>query len=182
MLLVRGEHRALGVDADDARARAVLLEVPADARDRAAGPHGDHERVDVASVRLLEELGPGRLVVRLGVRRVRVLVGLEASWYLLSQTVGNAVVALRRVRVDRGRRDDDLGAVRAQHRDLLLAHLVRHHEDAAVAAERRGHRQPHAGVARGRLDDRAPRPQAPVLLRSLDHREPDTVLHGPSRV
>ena len=156
---------------------AVLLEVAPDAGDRAAGSDGDDDRVDVAAVGLLPELRPGRLVVRLGIGRVRVLVGLEAAGDLLGEPVGDRVVALRRVRVDRGRRDDDLGAVRAQHRDLLLAHLVRHHEDAAVAAQRRRHREADAGVARGRLDDRASGPQPPVLLRGLDHREPDAVLH-----
>ncbi len=39
--------------------------------------------------------------------------------------------------VDRGRGDHDLGAVRAEDRDLLLAHLVGHHEDAAVALRAR---------------------------------------------
>ena len=135
-----------------------------------------------ASVRLLPDLGPGRLVVRLRVRRVRVLVGLEPARDLLGQPVGDAVVALGRVRVDRGRRDHDLGAVRAEHRDLLLAHLVGHDEDAAVAAERGRDREPDAGVARGRLDDRASRAKPAVLLRRLDHREADAVLHGAAGV
>ena len=90
MLLVGGEDRALGIDRDDARARAVLLEVAADARDRAARPDGDDDRVDVAAVGLLPELGPGRVVVRLGVRRVRVLVGLEAAGDLLGEAVRTA--------------------------------------------------------------------------------------------
>ena len=182
VLRVGGEDGALRIDRDDARPRAVLLEVAADARDRAPRAHRDDDRVDVAAVRLLPELGPGRLVVRLGVRRVRVLVGLEAARDLLGEPVRDRVVALRRMRVDRGRRDDDLGAVRAQHRDLLLAHLVGHDEDAAVAAQRRRHREPGAGVARGRLDDRAAGLEAAVLLRRLDHREPDAVLHRAARV
>ncbi len=182
MLLVGGEDRALGIDRDDARLRAVLLEVAADAGDRPAGPDRDDDRVDVAAVGLLPELRPGRLVVRLGIRRVRVLVGLEAARDLLGEPIGDRVVALRRVRVDRGRRDHDLGAVRAQHRDLLLAHLVRHDEDAAVAAERSRDRETDARVARRRLDDRPARPQASVLLGRLDHREPDAVLHGAAGV
>ena len=177
MLLVCGEDRALGVDGHDPRLRAVLLEVAADAGDRPARPHGDDDRVDVAAVGLLPELGCRGLVVRLGIRGIRVLVRLEAARDLLGEPVRDRVVALGRVRVDRRRRDDDLGAVRAQHRDLLLAHLVGHHEDAAVAAERRGDRETDAGVSRGRLDDRPARAQPPVLLGRLDHREPDAVLH-----
>ena len=177
MRVVGGEDRALGVDRDDPRARAVLLEVAPDAGDRPAGPDRDDDRVDVTAVRLLPDLGPGRLVVGLGVRRVRVLVGLEPSRDLLGEPVGDGVVALGRGRFDGGRGDHDLGAVRAEHRDLLLAHLVRHHEDAAIAAERRGDREPDAGVPRGRLDDRPARAEPPVLLGGLEHREPDPVLH-----
>ncbi len=177
MLLVGGEDRALGVDRDDTRSRAVLLEVAAHARDRPTGADGDDDRVDVPAVGLLPELGAGRLVVRLRVRRVRVLVRLEAARDLLREPIGDGVVALGRVRVDGRRCDDHLGSVRTQHRDLLLAHLVRHDEDAAVAAKGCRHREPGARVARRRLDDRAARAQTAVLLRRLDHREPDTVLH-----
>jgi hypothetical protein len=84
--------------------------------------------------------------------------------------------------VDRGRRDHDLRAVGAQHRDLLLAHLVRHDEDTAVALARRGDGEADAGVAGGRLDDRSARLQLPVALGLLDHREPDPVLDRAARV
>ena len=120
--------------------------------------------------------GRGRLVVRLRVRLVRVLVGLEAAGDLLGEPVGDRVVALRRVVLDGGRRDHDLGAVRAQRRDLLLAHLVRHHEDAAVALVRGRDREPDAGVARRRLDDRPAGLEPPVTLGGLDHRDPDAIL------
>ena len=117
--------------------RAMLLEVAPDAGDRAARADGDHDRVDLPAVGLLPDLRAGRLVVRLGIGHVRVLVGLEAAGDLLGEAVGDRVVGLGRVVVDRGRRDHDLGAVGAEGGDLLLAHLVRHHEDAAVALLRR---------------------------------------------
>ena len=182
MLLVRGEDRAFGIDGHDARLRAVLLEVAADAGDRPSRPDRDDDRVDVSPVGLLPELRAGGLVVRFGVRRIRVLVGLEATGDLLREPIRDRVVALGRVRIDRGRRDHDLGAVRAEHRDLLLAHLVRHDEDAAVAAQRGRHRQTDAGVAGGRLHDRPARPKATVLLGGLDHREADAVLHRATRI
>ena len=99
--------------------------------------------------------GPVERVVRGGVGLVEVLVGLERAGDLLGQPVGDAVVGLRRVGRDLGRRDDDLGAVGAQQVDLLLRHLVRHDRDDAVALQPRGDGEAGAGVARGRLDDRA---------------------------
>src|SRR3712207_9308529 len=68
---------------------------------------------------------------------------------LFRSPVGDAVIGLGRLRGHGRRRDHDLGAVGAQDRDLLLAHLVRHREDAAVALDRRRDRETHAGVARG---------------------------------
>ena len=164
------------------RGGALLLEVAADAGDRPPGPHRDHDRLDLAAVSLLPELRARRLVVRLGVRRVRVLVGLEAARDLLGEAVGHGVVALGRVRVDRGRRDHDLGAVGPEHRDLLLAHLVRHDEDAAVPAQRRRDREPGTGVAGRGLDDRPAGPQPAVALGGLDHRQADPILHGAAGV
>ena len=174
-LVLRGVDRALGIGADDQHVRRALLEVAADAADRAAGADRDHERVDLAA-RLLEDLRSSVRVVRVRVRHVRVLVGLEAARDLLGEPRADRVVRLRRVGLDGGRRDHDLGAVGAQHRDLLLAHLVGHDEDAAVALERRGDREPDARVPRGRLDDRAARLQQPVALGRLDHRQADPVL------
>ena len=182
MIRVLRVDRPLGVGADDQHLGLVLLEVAPDARDRAAGADGDHDHVDLAALGLLPDLGRRRQVVRLGVRHVRVLVGLEAARDLLGEPVGDRVVRLGRVVLDRRRRDHDLGAVRAERRDLLLAHLVRHHEDAAVALLRGRDREPDAGVPGGRLDDGAARPELPLALGCLDHREPDPVLVRSARV
>ena len=170
-----GVDRALGIDADDLDLGLLLVEPAADAGDRAAGADGDHDRVELAAG-LLPDLGRGDVVVRLRVRHVRVLVGLEAAGDLLGEPRRDRVVRLRRLVVDRGRRDHDLGAVRAEHRDLLLAHLVGHDEDAAVALAGRCDGEADAGIARGRLDDRAARLQLPLALGLLDHREADPVL------
>ena len=175
MGLLGGVDGSLRVGADDLDLRVALLQVAARARDRAARADRDHERVDLTA-RLLPDLRACRLVVGLGIGHVRVLVGLEAAGDLLREPVRDRVVALGRVVLDGGRRDHDLGAVGPQHRDLLLAHLVRHHEDAAVAARCRRDREPDAGVARGRLDDRPAGPELPLALGRLDHRHPDPVL------
>ncbi len=180
-LVLGGEDRSLGIDPDDLHVGLLLVEPAADARDRPARADGDDDRVELAAG-LLPDFGRGDVVVRLRVRHVRVLVGLEAAGDLLGDPRRDRVVRLRRVVVDRRRRDHDLGAVRAEHRDLLLAHLVGHDEDAAVALAGRGDGQPDARVARGRLDDRAARLELPLALGLLDHREADPVLDRAARV
>jgi hypothetical protein len=180
-LLDGGVDGALRIGADDQDARVLLLQVAPGAGDRPAGPDRDDERVDPAAG-LLPDLRAGELVVGVRVRHVRVLVGLERARDLLGEPVGDRVVAFRRVGVDGRRTDDDLGAVRAQERDLLLAHLVRHDEDAAVALDRRCDREADAGVARRRLDDRPARLELPVALGGLDQRQADPVLEGSAGV
>jgi hypothetical protein len=114
--------------------------------------------------------------VRLGIGHVRVLVGLESAGDLLGEAVRHGVVGLRRVRLDRRRADHDLGSVGAQHRDLLLAHLVGHHEDAPVPLLRGCDGEADAGVAGRGLDDRAAGLQLAFPFGLLDHREADPVL------
>ena len=128
------------------------------------------------------QLRPGRVVVRLRVGRVRVLVGLERAGDLLRQAIRDAVVGLRGVGIDVGRRDHDLGAVGAQQIDLLARHLVRHDRDHAIALQARGDRQARAGVAGRGLDDRAAGTQAAVLLGGLDQADRDAVLDRAARV
>ena len=176
-----GVDRALGVGSDHLERRALLLEVAADAGHRAAGAEGDHE-VGQPPAGLAPELGPGRAVVGLGVGLVEVLVWLEGAVDLLGQPIGDPVVGLRRVGIDRGRADDDLGAEGAQGVDLLPAHLVGHHRHHAVAAKGGRHRQPEPGVAGGRLDQRPARPEQPRLLRGVDHRHRGPVLDRPAGV
>jgi hypothetical protein len=81
---VRRVDRAFGIDPDDLDLRLPLVEPAADTRDRPAGAYGDDECVDLAA-RLLPDLRRGDVVVRLGVRHVRVLVGLEAAGDLLGE-------------------------------------------------------------------------------------------------
>ena len=175
MDLLVGVDRAHGVGADDLDGRVLLLQVASRSGDRAAGADADDEVRELA-VGLAPQLRPGRLVVGLRVGRVRVLVGLEGAGDLAREAVGDAVVGARRVGRDVGRRHHHLGPVRAQEVDLLLAHLVRHHRDHAVALEAGGDGEPGAGVAGGRLDDRAAGAQAAVALRGLDHPDRDAVL------
>ena len=104
-------ERALRVGADDVDRRLALLEVLGDAADRPAGAHARDEHVDRA-LGLLPDLRAGRPVVGLGVARVEVLVGLKRAGDLARQPVGDRVVGLRRLALDVGRADHDVGAVR----------------------------------------------------------------------
>ena len=153
----------------------LLLEVLADAADRAAGADADHQVIDPA-VGLVPDLRAGLLVVGLGVRRVVVLVGLPAVRGLALEPRRHRVVRARILGLDVGGADDDLGAEGAQRVDLLLRLLVGGGEDAVVALDHRGDRQAHAGVARGALDDRAAGLEPAVALGVLDHLQRHPVL------
>src|SRR5512142_30007 len=73
-------------------------------------------------------------VVRLRVPGVGVLVGAPRAEGLGHDAAGGGVVRAGIIGGDRGRADDDLRAVGPEHAPLLLADLVWHGEDAAVAA------------------------------------------------
>ena len=122
------------------------------------------------------------LVLGVGVGLVEVLVGLEGAGDLLGEAIRHAVVRLGRLRRHLGRRDDDLGTVRAQQVDLLLRHLVRHHRDHAVALECRRYGQAGAGVAARGLDDRAARLELAVALGGIDQGYRGAVLDRAARV
>src|SRR5262249_8450405 len=142
----------------------------------AAGAHPGHEMGDTA-LGLRPDLRTGRLVVRAGVVRVRVLVGLPGAGDLLHQAVGDGVVRARVFRRHRRRTADDLRAVGPEHVLLVLADLVRADEHAAVATGLRHQGQPDTRVATGRLDDRPARREQAVALGGLDHPGGDAVLH-----
>ena len=60
--------------------------------------------------------------------------------------------------------------------------VLRHDQHHAVAADRRGHRQRDAGVARGRLDQRVAGLDLAALLGAPDHADRRPVLHRAGRV
>ena len=165
------------VGADDLDLRVPLLQVLPRPGHRAAGPHADDEMRELA-LGLLPDLGAGRAVVGLGVHRVVVLVRQEPPGGLTGEPLGHLVVGLGRLRRDRARADDDLGAVRAEEIALLLALLVGHRADEAVALDRRGHREADAGVAARRLDDGPAGLEETAPLGVLDHEKADPILDG----
>ena len=151
------------------------------AGDRAAGADAGDEVRD-RSARLFPDLRPGRVVVRFGIELVVKLIRLEGAGNLGRETIGDAVVRFGRVGRHVRRRDHDVGAVGAQQIDLFLRHLVGHHENAAVAANRRGHRQARAGVAAGRFDDGAAGLEQSLAFGGVEHRDGGPILDAAARI
>ena len=71
----------------------------------------------------------------------------------------------------------DFAAEGLHHLALLDGEVLGDAEDDAIALLHAGQREADAGVARGRLDDRAAGLQQTVALRALDHADADAVLH-----
>ena len=134
----------------------------------AAGADPADEGVEPA-VGLLPDLRAGGQVMGFRIVHVVVLIGIEAGGGLGRDALGDLHVALGMVVRQIGAGDDDLRAVRLEHVDLLLAHLVRHRAYAAVSAHRRSHRETEAGVARRALDERRAGSEQARLLRPADH-------------
>jgi hypothetical protein len=80
------------------------------------------------------------------------------------------------------RRQVETGAVGQHQAATLDGHAVGHHQDQLVSLDRGHHGQPHAGIARGRLDDGAAGLQARRFSRCLDHEQGNTVLDRSARV
>ena len=151
--------------------RVLLLQIAADAHQRAARTEAGDEHVDLGAV--APDLGAGALVVGQRVGRVAVLeqahqrrvVGAE-----LLREPDRAVAALL------GGRQHDLGAEDLEQLAPLDRHVLGHDHAQPVAAQTRHHRQADAGVARRRLEDRVTLAQQALLLGELHHLQGDAVL------
>ena len=174
---VIGVDGPLGVSCDDSDARVFLLEVPAGTAHRTPGPRGAHQVSDPV-FGLLPQLRSSRAVVGLDVGLIVELVSEHCIGRALDDRLGLHHVVVGVVGWNRCGRDDDFRAERSQETHLFLRHLVGHGEDAAIAFERRGHRQGDASVARGSLHDDAAGRQLSPPLSVLDDGNPDTVFHG----
>ncbi len=133
------------------------------------------DEVRDAPLGLLPQLRPRRAVVRLGVVRVGVLVGIKTVRRLARDAARGLDVVVGRAGLRGGRDDDHVRAERLQVPHLLDRSLLGHDEDAAVAADGRRQREPDAGVARGGLDDGAAGLQGALALGGVDHRDADAV-------
>ncbi len=172
---------ACGLDTDDPDRGIHLLQVAADAADRAAGADTGKEIVDVAR-RLAPDFGPGRVIVRSDVELALVLVGahvLAVICLALDHALDHAACAFRRE--DRAKLVfdlDQLDAEKTQHGFLLLRHALRYRDfDRRALCIGQGS-QRDAGIARGRLDQRL----AFLELQAPEHELRRAVLDRTERV
>src|SRR6478672_10026193 len=91
--------------------------------DQYSNPNGPLSHYETTGPEIWDDTD-GRLVVRQGSVGVGVLVGLPRARGLAHQSVGGGVIGVGVVGRDRGRADDDLGAVGLEHVALVLGHLV----------------------------------------------------------
>jgi hypothetical protein len=112
-------------------------------------------------------------VVRLRVVRIGELVEHDAL-ALAHHLVGEVA---RRLHATALRREHDLGAEGTHGLPAFDGKMLRHDEDQAIAAYRRGHRERDAGIPGGRFDQRVAGLDLAAALCAADHRDRGPVLH-----
>ena len=152
-----------------------LLEIARGAGERASRAHRAHERADLAA-RVVPDLGPRGLEVRLAVHHVVELVGPDRVGQRLGEAPGDLLVVVG-VHVGLRRHRTHLGAERAQQVHLLLRLVVGNHDHAPVAARGADVGEPDARVARGALDHGATGLERAAALGVLDDEERGAILH-----
>ena len=131
------------LDGDDLDVGVLLLEEPADAHERAAGPEAGHEVGDLGHVG--PDLGTGGAVVGGGVRLVGVLVEERPLGVLVGQLAGPGHRAVRTLGT---RAEDDLGPVDLEQLAPLDRDVLGQDDLDRVALHPGDHRQGDTGVAR----------------------------------
>ena len=154
----------------------LFLEIAPDAGDRAARARGGDEVRDRALRSAPRSPGPWCRSAPRGLASIVELVGEDRVRRFVRDALRHHHVVVRMIGRHRRRRDDDFGAERLEQSHFFLRHLVGHREDALVALERRGDRQPDAGVAARAFDDRSARLEPSLTLGLLDDRPTDAVL------
>src|SRR5438094_624314 len=111
-------QRPLRVGPHGHHRRLLLLEEAGDASHGATGAETGNDHVDLAAG-LRPDFGAGRFIVGLRVGLVEVLIRLKGARDLVTEPLGDRVVALRRIAWNRRRANHDFGPVGTQQRDLL---------------------------------------------------------------
>ena len=114
--------------------------------------------------------------MRQRIGRVAELIDEKAARGAPRERLGEILIVVRMSFTHVGAGDHDLRAHRPGVQHLLPRHLVRHHEQRAVALAGADQCETEAGIAGGRLDDCAAGPQPPLSFRRLDHAARRSVL------
>ena len=125
---------------------------------------------------LLPDFGAGRALVGQRIRRITKLIHVKGTWNFFRESRGHVLVIFRMTSRHIRSRDAHLGSERFHVRDFFLRHLIRNHQQNAIALGTGNEGQTQASIACSGLYDRATGLQFPLLLRRFDHRERDPVL------
>ena len=166
---------------DDLDVRVLFFQVAGRSGDRPARSRRRYE-VGNRAGSLLPNLGTRSPVMSLHVGRVKELIDHDGVWRLGGDAVSHVQVVIGIVAGDGCRRDDDLRAKRLHQPRFLLAELVGHGEDAAVAFDRSSHRERQPRIPCRPFDDHTARLEAALGFRRLDHRYTDAILQRTRRV
>jgi hypothetical protein len=159
---------------DQAHRRAPLAQTPARPDERAARAEAGDEMGE-AFIRLLDDLGARRLVVRAPVRRVVVLVRVEIAIGVgvvnPARLADGAVAAFHRIG------QHHLGAVGAQQSRSFGRHVARQAEAHAIARAGGEHGVGNAGVAGRGVEQHPARYEGAAPLAVEHHGQRRAVLH-----
>ena len=165
-------------DRDHLHVGLVFLQVAARAHQRSTRAEAGDEHVDVGAV--AQDLGTGALVVRERVRRVAVLEEEDVAVGLVG--VDLLRHADRAVAAFLAGRQRDLGPEDLEQLPPFDGDVLGHDHAQLVAAQLRNEREPDAGVARRRFEDRRARLDRAVAFGEVDHLQRDAVLGRTARV
>ena len=177
-VVAREDLRIVRLADHDLHVRTLFPEHPRNAQERAAGPRSRDPVIEPRARERLEDLDRRRLRMKLRVRLVLELLRPVPA-VLLRQFPG----LLHHARAfQRRRRQHDLRAEEAHELSPLDREALRHRDHERIALRGAHHREPDAGIAGRRLDDRLARAQLAASFRRLDHAEREPVLDRAHRV
>ncbi len=154
----------------------LFLEIFSHAGDGAAGAHAANEVSDFP-FSVFPDFGASGVVMRVGVRRIFILIGVKRIWNFAGEFCGHGVIAARIFGFDGGGANDYFGAERFEQINFFARLLVGDGEDDFIAAHAGDQRESHAGVAGSSFDDGAAGFQFAGTFGFIDHPQADAVFH-----
>ncbi len=164
------QNRANGIGQHEFGMRRVFGKPCLQATQRAAGANAYYHGINPAC-QLVEQLRCGGGGVRQRVGRVRELINIVSTRRLLCQAAGVVLIVLRVALCHVGAGQAHINTQRTQVVDLLMAHLVRHHQHQLIALLRSYQRQPEPGITCGGFNNGAAGNKQTLALGLVDHRQ-----------